>query len=134
MAAIRVLIDTPVLIDLLERKPKVISRLRSLADEGAKLAISIVSVAEIYAGLRPGEEDKTARLLDLFDVIPLSVALARRSGELIAARRRLGKTYSLDDMLIAASALEYDYLLYTTNRKDCEVPKIAFYEVVSRSS
>lgn len=127
MAAIRVMFDTPALIDLLERKPRAIARLRALADQGAKLAISIVSVAEIHSGVRPGEEESTMRLLDLFDVIPFSVDLARRSSELIASRRRMGKACVLDDMLIAASAMEFDYLLYTTNRKDFEGSKVAFY-------
>lgn len=127
MAVLRVIFDTPVLIDLLERKPRAISRLRALADQGAKLAISIISVAEIYSGVRPGEEERTARLLDLFDVIPFSIDLARRSNELIQARRRLGRPYSMDDMLIAASAIEFDYQLYTTNRKDFEVAKLTFY-------
>jgi predicted nucleic acid-binding protein len=127
MAATRVLFDTPALIDLLERRPRAIARLRALADQGAKLAISILSVAEIHAGIRPGEEKRTARLLDLFDVIPLSEDLARKSGELVAARRKVGRGYTLDDMLIAASAIEFGYLLYTTSRKDFETPRLTFY-------
>jgi predicted nucleic acid-binding protein len=85
MATTRVLFDTPILIDLLERRPRAIARLRALADQGAKLAISILSVAEIHAGISPGEEKSTARLLDLFDVIPLSEDLARKTSELVAA-------------------------------------------------
>jgi predicted nucleic acid-binding protein len=127
MAADRVLLDTPVLIDLLERKPKAIARLRALADRGAKLAISILSVAELYTGIGPDEEERTAQFFDLFDVIPLSEDLARRSSKLIAERRRNGRAYSLNDMLIAASAIEFDYMLYTTNRKDFEVPGLVFF-------
>lgn len=127
MAAPRVLFDTPVLIDLLERKPRAIARLRALADQGARMAISILSVAEIYAGTVAGEEAKTARLLDLFDVIPLDDELARKSAELVASRRRVGRAYTIDDMLIASTALTRDYMLYTTNRKDFEVPKLLFY-------
>jgi tRNA(fMet)-specific endonuclease VapC len=127
MVANRVLFDTPILIDLLERRPRAIARLRALADRGAKLAISIISVAEIHAGIRSGEEEKAARLLDLFDVIPLSEDLARKTSELVAARRRVGRSYSLDDMLIAASAIEFGYMLYTTNRKDFETPRLTFF-------
>jgi predicted nucleic acid-binding protein len=93
MATNRVLFDTPILIDLLERRPRAITRLRALADQGTKLAISIISVAEIHAGVRPEEEERTARLLDLFDVIPLSEDLARKTSELVAARRRVGRSY-----------------------------------------
>jgi predicted nucleic acid-binding protein len=127
MAATRVLFDTPGLIDLLERRPRAIARLRALADQGAKLAISIISVAEIHAGICPGEEKRTARLLDLFDVIPLSEDLARKTSELVAARRKVGRGFTLDDMLIAASAIEFGYMLYTPSRKDFETPQLTFY-------
>jgi len=130
MATTRVLFDTPILIDLLERRPRAIARLRALADQGAKLAISILSVAEIHAGISPGEEKSTARLLDLFDVIPLSEDLARKTSELVAARRKVGRGYTLDDMLIAASAIEFGYMLYTTSRKDFETPRLTFYTPV----
>jgi predicted nucleic acid-binding protein len=123
----RVLFDTTVLIDLLTRRPKAIARLRALAEQGAKMAVSIISVAEIYGGLVPGEEERTARLLELFDVIPLNEDLARRSGELVSARRKVGRSYTIDDMMIAATAVEFSYLLYTTNKKDFEVPRLAFY-------
>ncbi len=123
----RVLFDTTVLIDLLTRRPKAVARLRALAERGAKMAISMVSVAEIYGGLAPGEEERTAKLLELFDVIPLSQDLARRTGELAAARRRVGRSYTIDDMMIAATAIESRYQLYTTNKKDFEVPRLAFY-------
>lgn len=127
MAAPRVLFDTTALVDLLERKPKAITRLRVLADQGAQMAISILTLAEIYTGLRPGEEERTQRLLDLFDVIPLSEALARKAGELAAARRRVGRGCALDDMIIAATALDRGYQLYASNKKDFETPKLVFY-------
>ena len=63
-------------------------------------------------------------------VIPLSLELARRTGELVAARRRVGRSYTIDDMMIAATAIEFSYLLYTTNKKDFEVPRLAFYTPV----
>jgi predicted nucleic acid-binding protein len=30
-------------------------------------------------------------------------------------------------MLIAASAIEFGYMLYTTNRKDFETPRLTFF-------
>jgi predicted nucleic acid-binding protein len=127
MATNRVLFDTPVLIDLLERRPRAINRLRALADQGARLGISILTYAEIYAGIGEGEEERTKKLLDLFDVIPVSEALARKAAELTAARRNVGRAYTMDDMLIAATAMQYGAQLFTTNRKDFEVPGITFY-------
>jgi len=127
MATPRVLFDTPVLIDLLERRPRAISRLRVLADQGARLGISILTYAEIYSGMTEDEEERSQKLLDLFDVVPVSEELARKAATLIALRRKVGRGYTLDDMLIAATALKYGAQLYTPNRKDYEVPGLSFY-------
>jgi predicted nucleic acid-binding protein len=126
-AAVRVLFDTTVLVDLLHRRPKAIAQLRLLASQGAALAVSTVTLAEIHAGSRPDEEESTARLLALFDVVPFSPELARKTGELIAARRRVGRAYTLDDMAIAATAITSGCALYTANKRDFEVPGILFY-------
>ena len=79
-APLRVLFDTPILVDLLMRRPKTISQLRSLADRGARIAVSTISVAEIYSGIHRGEEAGTARLFDLFDVISLRPIYPRNIG------------------------------------------------------
>ncbi len=127
ISPLRVLFDTPILVDLLMRRPKAISQLRSLADRGAKIAVSTVSVAEIYSGIRRGEEVGTAQLFDLFDVIPLNLEIARLTGELASVRRNVGRAYSVDDMAIAATAIKFNYSLYTTSKRDFEVPGIVFY-------
>ncbi len=127
ISPLRVLFDTPILVDLLMRRPKAISQLRSLADRGAKIAVSTVSVAEIYSGIRRGEEVGTAQLFDLFDVIPLNLEIARLTGEPARVRRNVGRAYSVDDMAIAATAIKFNYSLYTTSKRDFEVPGIVFY-------
>ena len=127
MAVPGVLFDTPILMDLLERRPRTIARLRALSEQGARMAISILTMAEIHASVAQGEEEATGRLLELFDVLPLTEDLVKSSGALVAHRRRLGRAYALDDMLIAATAIEHGYQLYTTNKKDFEVPKLVFY-------
>lgn len=127
MAALRILFDTPILIDLLERRPRAISRLRVLADQGARLGISILSYAEILSGTPAVELERTQRLLDLFDVVQINEELARKAADLAALRRKVGKAYTLDDMLIGATALKFNAQLFTPNRRDFEAPGISFY-------
>jgi len=116
-----------VLIDLLERRPRAISRLRALAEQGARLGISILTYAEVHAGLAEGEAEATARLLDLFDIVEINEQLAKKAAELTASRRKIGRAAILDDMLIAATALHYKAQLFTPNKKDFEVPGLTFY-------
>ena len=127
MAARRVLLDTSVVIDLLERKPRALARLRVLADQGLRLGISMLTFTEVLSGLAEGERERTERLLDLFDMVQVSESIARRAATLVAARRKVGRSWTLDDMLIAATAIEYNADLYTAAKKDFEVPGLRFY-------
>ncbi|MGB8261987.1 MAG: type II toxin-antitoxin system VapC family toxin [Terracidiphilus sp.] len=129
MTGARVLFDTTVLIDLLHRRAEATALLRQLAGRGADLLISTVTVGEIYAGIRAGEQALTASLLGSFSAIPLSEEIAKRAGELVSSRRLAGRTHSLDDMMIAATALEFGCELATSNRRDFEVPGIVFLKM-----
>lgn len=123
----RVLLDTTALIDLLHRRPAIQTTLKSLLQRGFEPTTSAVNVAEIYAGVRHGEQGITDALVDSLSCFDVTRELARRAGQLVAARRRAGRTHALDDMIIAATAIENDCQLLTGNRKDFEVPGVRFY-------
>jgi predicted nucleic acid-binding protein len=108
-------------------KPKARALLRELGLGGVILAVSCISVAEIYGGIRPGEEQATQRLLSSLDIFPVSIAIAQEAGLIRSAQRRLGRTFSLDDMMIAATAILHGCVLVTDNRKDFEIPKIELF-------
>lgn len=126
-AAPGVLVDTTVLIDLLHHRPETVEQFRELALRGFALAICPITVAELFAGARKGEEPRTEELLSAFEWLPLTREVARKAGELVAYKRRAGKTHALDDMMIAATAIHYNYLLLTDNRKDFAVPGLRLY-------
>ena len=113
-----VLLDTTVLIDVLRNRNQRRRFLAGLVLSGHALAISTMSVAEIYSGLRPGEEQPTSTLLNQLSWYPVSGAIAERAGSLKADLRRQGQTRSLADMIVAATALENAFNLGTDNRKD----------------
>jgi len=122
-----VLFDTSVLIEFLRRKPKAVALFRDLSARQVNLAISCVTVAELYAGMRPGEEANVARLIDSLNCIPLTAEIAKRAGLIRAEQRRFGRTFALDDLMIGATAILYGFPLITDNRKDFEIPDIEIY-------
>lgn len=106
------LVDTDVLIDYLRGTPGAVKFLEAQAGEA--LAISAMSVAEIYAGARPEEKPGIADFLRLFDCIAIDPDIARRGGALRQQYRASHGT-GLADALIAATAVELDLRLATLN-------------------
>ena len=124
-----VLLDTRVLINFLHGKREPTELLGNLTGRGIALAVSCITVAELFAGIRESEETVTEELLSSLDCLPVTLQIARRAGLLRATQRRLGRTFALDDMMIAATAIHYGYPLITDNRKDFEIPEIELFPI-----
>ncbi|MBS3934355.1 MAG: type II toxin-antitoxin system VapC family toxin [Truepera sp.] len=108
------LIDTDVLIDYLRGYPDAVSYMEA---QQARLLISVMTVAELYAGVREGEErSRLERFLQAFEIILLDQRLAVQGG---LYRRDYSKTHNvgLADAIIAATATERQVRLVTLNRK-----------------
>ena len=112
------LLDTSVLIDVLRNRKKRPEFLERLLLDGHTLSISTVSVAEIYAGIRTGEEFATRDLLQRLPCWPLTADIARQAGTMKSKQAKQGRTLALTDMMIAATALEHGLGLITDNVKD----------------
>jgi hypothetical protein len=54
-------------------------------------------------------------------------AIARRAGSLKNAWAHKGRTLSLADMMVAATALEHGLSLLTDSRKDFPLPELNLY-------
>ena len=121
------LLDTTVLVDVLRRRKDRLALLEELTEMGHGLTTSVMCVAEVYAGMRPGEEVRTQGLLAGVPCYPISMTIAERAGTLKCEWARKGRTLTLTDMMIAATALEHGLRLVTDNRKDFPMPEIAFY-------
>ena len=112
--ATQLLIDTDVLIDYLRDYPDAVSYVEAQQE---RLLISVVTVAELYAGVREGEERaRLERFLRAFEIIPLDLRLAVQGG---LYRRDYSKSHNvgLADALIAATATQRQVPLVTLNRK-----------------
>jgi len=119
-----ILLDTSVLIDALNARAEIRSFLQDHLRAGNTLACCAITIAEVYAGMRPHEAPATSEFLDALDYYETTRATARRAGNLKAAWSRKGQTLSLPDVLIAAVALEHSLALATANRKHFPMPEL----------
>jgi predicted nucleic acid-binding protein len=107
-------IDTDVLIDYLRDQPQAVSFLEGLEQP---LAASVVSVAELYVGVREGEErQRLDAFVSAFEALPLERELAVQAG---LFRRQYGRSHGtgLADALIAASVEAAGATLVTLDRR-----------------
>ncbi len=106
------LVDTDVLIDYLRGHPKAVQYLEANVDE---VAISAVSVAELFQGVREGQErHKLSTTLSALVVLPLTEEIAEVAG-LYRRDFRASTGCGLADCLIAATASHHGLELVTLN-------------------
>ena len=110
------LIDTDVLIDHFHSHEAALVFMSGLAEINERLAISVVTLTELLAGMRSGEEDRTEQLLNLFEVLPIDEVIGRQAAEYLRAYRRSHRI-DFGDALIAATALVNGAELFTRNVK-----------------
>jgi len=122
-----VLLDTTVLIDILRGRQNQRTLLAELVEGGHSLATAAINIAEVYAGMRQGEEARTEGLFSNLVCYPTTDSIARRAGGLKHAWAKKGQTFSLPDMIVAATVLEHGLTLMTDNRKDFPFQELNFY-------
>ena len=93
----KILLDTDVLIDLLRGR----SDTHAFLVEATRHAVpccSVISVAELHAGMRPAESASTTALLDALVIVPVSRQIAEVAGQFKArARIRRSRARRLPD-------------------------------------
>lgn len=108
------LLDTDVIIDYLRGQVDAVAYIESLTNP---LLISAITVAELYGGVREGEERKAlAIFVSAFELVPVSEEIAIQGG---LYRRDYSKSHhvGLADALIAATAEIRGATLVTLNVK-----------------
>lgn len=108
-----ILVDTDVLIAHLRGHEAAREWLRDARIRTGRLAVSVVTNAEIIGGVRSAERQEVARLLGSLRARPITDAIAHRAGQLRRRYRRSHTSISVADYLIAATA-ELDSLELAT--------------------
>jgi predicted nucleic acid-binding protein len=121
------LLDTSVIIDALNDKRGRRELLLSLVKQGNLLACCPINVTEIYAGLRPEEEDATEDFLRSLEYYHLTWPVSRLAGLLKRDHGRKGQTLGVADATIAAVALVHELTLLTDNVKDFPMKDLSLY-------
>lgn len=126
-----ILLDTNVVSELMRPAPDVAVLAWTRAHAIEELATSVVTVAEIGAGLAclpagARRRDLVTRWSRLQDdgfggrIFGLDLAASRVYGELFALRQRTGKAAAAFDLLIAAIARVHGLAVATRNGRDFE--------------
>lgn len=115
---VNVLLDTNIVIYLLDRKEPYMSYMDTLV--GQSIGISIISFMEVLVGIRSRREIEEANVfLEEFEIVPLTMDIARTSA--MALRRSQKKSLRsprMADIIIGQTALMLGVPLVTNNSKD----------------
>lgn len=110
------LIDSDILINHLRGVIPLEAYLGNL-DPTTTYGCSTIAVAEVYVGMRPEEENSTCQLLEGLSHFPVTTEVAEKAAELKRSYKKRGYTLTLDDCLIAATAILEEATLVTLNAK-----------------
>ena len=86
-----------------------------------------VASAEIYAGIRAGEEPVTQASFETRGEVVIDATAGRRAGAYLARYAR-SHGVELGDALVAAAVATAGLHLWTLNRKHYPMPDVRFYE------
>ncbi|MEK6535385.1 MAG: type II toxin-antitoxin system VapC family toxin [Thermodesulfobacteriota bacterium] len=109
----QVLLDTDVLIDYLRDYDAAVAYLEGLSQP---LLVSVITVAELYSGVREGKERNVLdQFMRAFDKIPIDDNIAMKAGLI---RRQYGPSHGigLADALVAATAEVNNAKVATLNK------------------
>lgn len=110
----KLLFDTDILIDYLRGRDDAREYIDNVQDV---ICISVITIAELYAGVRKDEESKELKMfIETFDVVSLNNNIAKTGG-LYRNQYKPGYGTGLADALIAASAQEVGAQVVTLNTK-----------------
>src|SRR5258708_2795029 len=120
----QILLDTSVLIDALRHRRGRRQWLAELVRAGHSLATSALNLAEVFAGMRPHEEERTKDFLTALDCHEITAGEGEMAGKLKSQWARKGRTLTLADTMVAAVALQRGCPLAPANRQNFSLPAL----------
>lgn len=120
-----VIIDTDVAIDYLRGSQYAKGLIISLWDFD-KAYLSVLSVYELYAGMKKEEAEDTTNFINACRIEPVSLDIAQKAGEIYRDFRTKGITLPAVDCLINATAVIKNYKVATKNKDHYPDKRILF--------
>lgn len=122
-----VLVNSDVLIEVSRARDRtVLSRWDELSRSEVALLCSPVTVAELWHGARPKEQNALEALFGVIHCVSIDSKIGTRAGDYL---RRFAKSHhvELGDALIAATASIHNLELWTRNRRHYPMEDVAFF-------
>jgi predicted nucleic acid-binding protein len=122
-----VLLDSDVVIEVLRGRKAIVAALSTLERRGVATFTCGVVAAEIFAGVRPGEEAATESFFNARGDVVIDGTAGRRAGSYLA---RYARSHGVEiaDALVAAAAATTGLALWTLNRKHYPMHDVRFVD------
>ena len=111
-----VLLDSDVIIEILRGNRAIIGKLAALEGSGNPTYCTAIAWAEIFGGVRAGEETVTENFFAVRGEVLIDARTGRQAGVYLARYNR-SHGVELADALVAAAAASSGLRLWTLNRK-----------------
>ena len=121
-----ILLDSDVIIAWLRGHDPFADLIPTLLAKGEVLTWTPVSVAEIFAGVRKGEEQQIENLFLVLEPLSLSAEIGRTAGQYMKSYSR-SHGVELADALVAATAHFNGLPLWTLNKRHYPMRDIRFF-------
>jgi len=121
-----ILLDSDVIIAWLRGHDPFADLIPTLLTKGEVLTWTPVSVAEIFAGVRKGEEQQIENLFLVLEPLSLSAEIGRTAGQYMKSYSR-SHGVELADALVAATAHFNGLPLWTLNKRHYPMRDIRFF-------
>jgi tRNA(fMet)-specific endonuclease VapC len=126
------MVETDWAVHWLRGNEQILEQLNKLRKQG--LGLSIISLAELYAGVHRSTDISEARealedFLSLVTILGVNEEICQIFGEENARLRKAGRIIEDFDLLIAATCLHHDLKLLTNNRRHFQ--RIEGLEIIS---
>ena len=121
------LLDSDVVIEVLRGRKAIVAALSELEARGVATFTCGVAIAEIFAGLRAGEEAATESFFHARGDVVIDGTTGRRAGSYLA---RYARSHGIEiaDALVAAAAATTGLRLWTLDRKHYPMRDVRFVE------
>jgi tRNA(fMet)-specific endonuclease VapC len=119
---VRYLLDTCVISDFIKGEPGTQPRIKQTPP--ADIAISVITLMEVRYGLKlnPQRAQRIEPMMTSFlgsvTVFPFDNAEAEKAAEIRAVLKTQGQPIGAYDILIAATALQYQLIMITANQRE----------------